>query len=177
DEGAQVEAGNFPVRWHRVHHVHLAPEAELIAYRHHYARGEPCGEGVPLPLHGLTSAALRSQSRGVVGFREGDGGRHAAEALVLLDRPPIAEVPPFGGVEDEVEAGLTQREYVFHGSSERLGEEPYAGIDVARGLDEEAPELGGHLVGRVAAESAKAEADRLAHEVRPVLPQRLSIRR
>ena len=51
---------------------------------------------------------LGGQARGIVAFGKGDRRRDLAEFVILFDGPRGVQVPPFGAVEQIVEAGRRQ---------------------------------------------------------------------
>ncbi len=163
-------------------HVHARPAAVLVAHRHQDAgregRGEQVAEPVmPLELGGLRIAELDREALGVVVLGEGDGRRDPAVKRILLEQPGGPEIPPFGAVEQIVEAGTPKRQDLVRGAAEGLGEEPAVRVGGLGRRDQGLPDLGRHLVGGIAAEALEAELQVVAHELHPAGGQRRPVAR
>jgi hypothetical protein len=151
--------------------VQRAAEAVLVADRHHHPGGEERSEEIAQPRLCLARAGRGGKPLGVVALREGDGGGDAAKHRILLEQPRRLEVPPLGAVEEVIEAGAMQLLHLLGLRAERLGKELRLRVLRARGSDQLAPHLAGHLVGGIAAKAVKADAHVVAHQRLPALEQ------
>ena len=163
DEAGEVDArlGGLPrpVAGPARDHVHAGAAAELVAHRHQHAAREARREQVaepvlPLELRRLGIAELDRQALGVVALGERDRRRDLAVEIVLLEQPGRAEVPPFGAVEEVVEARVLEAQHLLRACSpasrRRTGSRARACLGL---LDQRAPDLGRDLVGGIAAEA------------------------
>ena len=130
DVGGQVNVGLFPVRRGGMDDVQGLAEAEFEAHRHHDAGGEEGGEEVALLEPGEVAVQFLAEAGRVVALREADRAGGLAHEVVLLDQPPILEVPPLGAVEDVIEAGAGGVARLVGGAAERFGDE--TGVGMAR---------------------------------------------
>src|SRR3990167_5081957 len=108
-------------------------------------------------------------------LRERDGGRQAANLLVLLQAPRLHEVPPLGAVVEVAEPGLPQGLDLLEAAAESLGNEQDLGAPRLRRVDEAPPERRGNLVGRVTAEAGTAHLEEAQDQALPVPPQRVAV--
>ena len=122
----------------------------------------------PLPV---LAADIGRQPLGVVAFGKGHRGRYVAELVVLVQQPGLLEVPPLGAVEQVIEAGIAQRIDLLDRAAQRFRVEFDLAVDIVRGVDQVAPDGGGHLIGGVAAEALDAQADVMLHVAPPVIDQ------
>ncbi len=159
DVVGEVEAGVFPVGRGGLDDMEGLTEGEFEADRHHEAGGEEGGEEVALFEGVEVALGFGRQAGGVVAFGEADGGGGFADEVVLFDQPPVAEVPVFGAIEHEVEAGLGGILGLVGGAAEGFGDEAGVGVGGFDVLEEAMPEGAGDLVGGVAAEALEAEAE------------------
>ena len=115
-------------------HVQRPAVAPLVADRHQHARREEGGErvaGAQVRRHRLRAAAdLGGEPLHVVVLGEGDRGRQHPQALVLLQRPGLLQVPPREGVEQVVEAGAGRGPRLLEGAAQGLGGEQAGGVAV-----------------------------------------------
>src|SRR6185437_44633 len=132
-----------------VYHVEAAAPAELVAHRHHDAAREARGKGVGLTVARLerpradpAALELGRKPLGVVALGKGDRGRDGAKILVLVEQPKAFEVPPFGAVEQVIEAHAGKPAHLGQTRAERLGREQAIARLAAGGSDEPAPDTG-----------------------------------
>src|ERR1700730_4823345 len=88
-----------------------------------------------------------------------------AKLLVLLKQPGALEIPPLDAVEEIIEPGAGKGENGLFGGAEILGTKYYLGISPLGVADQTAPDLGGYLVGGIAADPAKPQSHVMAHQL------------
>src|SRR5512134_2557285 len=97
-------------------------------------------------------------------------------ALILLEQPVGAEVPPLRAVEEIVEAGGLELLHLLEPAAQGLsGENDVLALRPPCG-DDLFPDGHRHLVGRIAAEAAEAERDMTADQVLPIVDDLLPLR-
>ena len=159
--------------------MQVAAKAKLVTDWNHHRAGEHGGEQIGLPVTPLDiidggdafGGEIGGEPRGVVGFRERDRARDRAKLLVLLEQPALPEVPPFGAVEQVVEARRTQSLHLLQHAAQVLRREYGVGADLATGPDQLPPDHLRYLVGGVAAKPADAEADVMLDHLGEVFDQ------
>ena len=101
-------------------------------------------------------------------LREADRAGGLAHEVVLLDQPPILQVPPLGAVEDVIEAGAGGFLGLIGGAAERLGDETGVGMPGLDVMDEPVPEIARDLVSGVAAEALEPERQQMLHHAEAI---------
>ena len=102
-------------------------------------------------------------------FRETDGRCDPFVMLMLFDAPGLVEVPVFGGIIQVIEPGFLELVDFLQPAPQRFGKEHGAGKTLFRRRNEERPEVGRHLIGRVAAKSRYAHGLKVRDELVPVI--------
>ena len=177
DECAEVGIRRFPVACLGRDDVDAPLESVLVADRHHQAAGERRRESVALLLHVEYAARFAPQARRVVRFGKAHRAYPCRLGALLVQAPGFGEVPPLGAVEGELQPRLAHGVDLVQARAEDLAEELHAGALAPGGGDEFAPQLGRHLVGRVAAEALEAHLHAAFDQPDPVAPQIVPIRR
>lgn len=177
DEVGEVHVDGFPVGGLGVDDVEGFAEAEFEADGHHDAGGEEGGEEVALFEGVGVAVEFGGEAGGVVAFGEADGAGDFADEVVLFEKPAAVEVPPFGAVEDVVEAGAGGFEGLGGGAAEGFGGEAGVGVALPGVVDEALPEGAGDLVGGVAAEAVEAEGEQGVHDAAAVAVEALGVAR
>src|ERR1035441_8271474 len=101
DVGGQVNGGLLPVRRGGVDNMQRLAEAELKAYRHHHARREESGKEITLLEASHVAIHFLAQAGRIMALREADRAGGLADQVILLNQPPVVEVPPLGARSEE----------------------------------------------------------------------------
>ena len=95
--------------------------------------------------------------------------------LMLFDAPGLVEVPVLGGIIQIIEPGFKKLVYFLQPAPERFGKEHRAGESLFGRRNEQRPEVGGHLIGRVAAEARYTHGLEVSDELVPIIIQALLV--
>src|ERR1700758_1500594 len=169
DEPTEVKAFRLGLVVARRDDVERPRPAVFEPHRHQHTGRIRRGKGISLAVMWLDqrvrcagSKKLGDQPYGVMAFGKTDRGRYMAIRFVLLEQPWALEVPPFDAVEEIIEAGIGERENRALRRSQSFGAEDYVRRGRFGRFDQTTPDLGGPLVGGVAADPAEPKTDIVA---------------